>query len=164
MKKNVVFISIALVVAAIIFGAWARGSMRRAAENPQSKNFFPKPDKILVYKDGKTQTLTEEDKLFLDIFINMNGRVTNPGKLGVAGLALATEDMTALKKNQVVVEFVYYKAQKITVYSQKAEVYGLIFPLTGKYFDMCFLDRHLNNYGGPIASLDNTGEVLGLLK
>ncbi|ERI94203.1 hypothetical protein HMPREF1982_01215 [Clostridiales bacterium oral taxon 876 str. F0540] len=135
-------------------------------ENPQplAKNYFTKPDKIVVYKNGETQNLTESDKLFSDIFINMNGRVKNSDEMGEYALAFGIEDMKNLKKDQTVVEFVYSKAANITVYNQKIEVYGLIFPLTGKYIDMGFLDCHRNHYSGPIGSLDNVGDVLDLLK
>jgi hypothetical protein len=162
MKK--VFISFALVAVAIICGAWTRANLREAAENPVSKNYFQRPDKMMIYKDGKTQILTENDKLFSDIFTNMNGRVTNPGNLGMVELAFPIQEMEAMKKSQIVVEFIYTKTQKITVYSEKREVYGLIFPLTGKHFDLCFLERNLNHYGGPVGSLDNVGDVLQLLK
>jgi hypothetical protein len=53
--------------------------------------------------------------------------------------------------------------KKIKVYSQNIEAYGLIFPLTGEHFDLCFIDRNLNHYSGPIGSLDNVGDVLQLL-
>jgi hypothetical protein len=65
--------------------------------------------------------LTEDDKLFSDIFNNMKGRATNPGKLGTASLAFGIDDMEVMKKNQVVVEFVYSKPKNIKVYSQNQD-------------------------------------------
>lgn len=132
-------------------------------EKTEVKIYFPKPDKIAIYKDGKMHNLTEEDKIFSDIFITMNGRVKHPERLGQYSLAFGIDDMNNLKKNETVVEFIYSKAADITVHAQKTEFYSLIFPLTGKRFDMCFFDRHLNHYGGPIGSLDNVGDVLSLL-
>lgn len=160
MKKKLFFVA-ALVVIAIILGAWARESMRSNAENPTSRDYFPKPEKIIIYKDGNIQTLTKDDKLFPDIFSKMNSRVTS---ISEAALAFDKESMEKTKKNEVVVEFVYSKKQKPIETWYKKEYTGLIFPLTGQNSDMCFLEANINNYGGPIGPLSSPNTVLELLK
>lgn len=158
--KKPIWILCALVVFATIFKACALESM--ADENgTRVLVYFPKPEKILIYKDGNIQTITKDSKLFSDIVIKMNSRVKN---LGTAALAFDKESMENTKQNEVVVEFIYSKKQKLKGAGPGKEYSSLIFPLTGKNYDMCFLETNKNDYSGPVGPLINIGDVLELLK
>jgi hypothetical protein len=159
MKRKLFYI--ALVLSAIILGGWAKESMRKNAENPTSRDYFSKPEKILIYKDGNIQTLTKNDKLFSELFSRMNSRVSS---ISEAALAFDKESMEKTKKNEILIEFLYSKKQKPIETWYKKEYTSLIFPLTGQNNDKCFLEVNTNNYGGPIGPLSSPNIVLELLK
>ena len=158
--KKIIWILCFLVVFVIIFKACTMENM--TDENgTRILVYFHNPEKILVYKDGNIQTITKDSKLFSDIVIKMNSRVRN---LTTAALAFDKESMENTKQNEVVVEFIYSKKQKLKVAGPGREYSSLIFPLTGKNYDMCFLEANKNNYSGPVGPLINVSDVLELLK
>jgi hypothetical protein len=128
--------------------------------------YFPKPEKILVYKDSTTQTITKDSNLFSDILIKMNSRVKEPSTAALAlnKTSVDNNSMEIIKKNEIVVEFVYSRKQKLKGVDSSREYSSLIFPLTGDYYDMCFLEENKNNYSGPVGQLINIGDVLELVK
>jgi hypothetical protein len=161
MKKFILILCV-LVAIIIIFKACTLKSMKDE-NGTRVLIYFPKPEKILIYKDGNVQTVAKDSKLFSDIVIKMNSRVYG-GLGGSAGLAFNKESMENMKKNEIVVEFIYSKKQKLKGAGPSREYSSLIFPLTGKYYDLCFLEGDNNDYSGPVGRLMNIGDVLELVK
>ncbi|MCM0648865.1 hypothetical protein NBE98_10805 [Clostridium swellfunianum] len=160
--KKFIWVLCGIVVLALIFKGFTKE--RLTDENGASiKVYFPTPDKIIIYKAGNTETVTKDSKLFSSLVVKMNSRVS--GSLaGTAGLAIDKAGIESIKKTETVVEFVYAKKQKTSFGSDKKEYSGLIFPMTGKYNDLCFFDTNTNHYSGPIGPMGNNNEVLELLK
>lgn len=132
----------------------------KLSETTNNKFYFKEPNKIVIYLDGNTQTLTNEDKLFSDIVKQMNLRVQST--LSIAKLAFRNSDMDTIKKKEVVVEFVYSKNQKSKFGFVKKEYTSLIFPLTGQNKEFCFF-KHNDDYSGPVSPLRNSEIILQLI-
>lgn len=160
--KKFIWVLCGIVVLFLIFKGVTKE--RLTDENGVSiKVYFPRPEKIIVYKAGNTEAVAKDSKLFSSLVVKMNSRVS--GSLaGTAGLSIDKAGMESIKKTETVVEFVYAKKQKTSFGPDKKEYSGLIFPLTGKYNDICFFDNNANNYSGPVGTLGNNNEVLELLK
>ena len=71
---------------------------------------FIEPNEIILYKNGSTQTINKDNKLFSEIVKEMNNRAHH--RLNVAKLGFHSTDMFELKKQETIIEFKYSKHEK----------------------------------------------------
>jgi hypothetical protein len=124
-------------------------------------NHFVEPDTIIVYKDGMTKTFYRDDKLYTEIVKHIDNRINSD--LHVVKLGFHKDDMDILKQHEVLIEFIYSEKQKSKYWGSVGYTH-LLFPLTGEYNDLYFMETNNgNNYSGPIGILKSSEDVLDLL-
>lgn len=164
MKRTIRTIFVFIIFAAIST-ACAKQNVPGASvttNTPSSKVYFKEPDKIVIHKNGNTQTIALDNKLFSGIVSKMNDRADK--YIDVFRLGFDENNMKTTKQNEIVVEFIYSKSQKSKFGTIEKQYNNLIFPLTGENLEFCFFDNGKGDYSGPIGSLNNSESLLDMLK